>query len=298
MRPAGWLAALAIGLAAGDAAALPQGGGGEGGGGTDPGCTDTHWYVQFCADESYTQSGWTETITANAVGWVAGSLPDTAAKAFEVDTGDSVDIVATLETQGGGDGAAAGLLDLERLAGNRPELIPDLLDVKGKCKANPNSPACKAAMAMLAGKVKQKDIEDASLFGHGCKHASDTVTRSVSGIGPGRKLAAFASVADADSVAFISMTLTHSKPRMFTTRVCRTIQGGSLPAPGHYSGRRLGSVTITPPAPQHGGTMSNFYVSASSAKVKGTITVNSNIPGTVGDVILSGDVLGGRLCAP
>jgi hypothetical protein len=272
------------------AAALPPGGPGR-----VPVCTNT-WSAIICADETFTGTNTHEYLSASVAGPIQSSFPALDGAFVQIGGADDADVSGNLSLDSGG-GAAAGLVDIQRLVNNKGDagagIIADLLTLQSACGGGgASSQACADAKKKLSGEISQDDLQNASLWGRGCKHASDTATRSSTHLN-NRYLAAFAAVSDNGSSASITLDVLHRGSRTVTQNICVPCAHGSLPPNGPYENKVLGSCKNAI-APQHGGTLANIQVVITGGLKAdgGTFSANppSPAPGATVEILFSGDI--------
>ena len=234
-------------------------------------CND-EWEATVCADETWDASTFSEQAS------VFIGPNDFAGSLIANSAGDTVDIAVNSFTDAGS-GAVVAILNFDTLAGNVPsDKLPGLLNVNSICQTGTTAD-CQAAVKAFFPTLSEDVIKNSSTWWHGCQHATDTQSKSFTGLS-GPFGYAIGAETKGGSTASISAVITHhlNPPQTHTERICGAMQTGKLPAPGEYTNKVVGHVSLAL-APQHGGTLPGKTVA------RGIFTVDSS-----GDIRFSGSI--------
>lgn len=249
------------------------------------------WHGRVCADETATNLPITQTYIAAAGGPVrlaAGRLD------FDDQNGETVDLDISVRTSAG-DGAAAGVVDLEDLINRQPELLSDAV-VQACSVGGLMADGC--ADALGNANISEDTLQAATLWGHGCKRKSDAAHKMLPQIrldpptnsliqGIGRY--AVVAKAEADSTAVITVKLTRRAAQTTAAQVCGNLQSGRMPGIGQWAGTPVGTVVVDV-QPQSGGTLSNIRFSGGSWVGFGSFILQSTTPGVTTELRYTGRV--------
>jgi len=227
-------------------------------------CIDS-WYATVCADD--TSSTYTETVS------VMIGQNDFGGSLIANDAGDTIDVSANSWTDAGS-GAVVAILNINTLVGNvNSTQAAGLLGVYSTCETSSDPTACSNAIKAFFPTLSEDDVKKSSTWWHGCQHATDSASKSFTGLS-GPLGYAIGAETKGGSNASITALVTHhlGGGKTNTHRVCGPVQTNKMHA-GTYHDEVVGSVNLNLTSPD-GGALSNKTVTVWSPAAQGSFTVD------------------------
>lgn len=170
-----------------------------------------------------------------------------------------------------GEGAAALLLNLFRLTQDLTNQENGrLAEILFACVLVEPS-ECNQYLSEFFGDLDEEKLTEASAWYEGCERKDSTINQRINDLHGNRAGYALIARAKDDSLAHVSMTVTHQTDTQQSARVCLRPQSGSLPE-GRYEHGLVGTINTTIP-PRHGGSVEDVEVSVSSLIADGQFSV-------------------------
>jgi len=227
-------------------------------------CIDT-WYATVCADDN--SSTYTETVN------VSIGSSDFGGALISNDSGDTIDVSANSWTDSGS-GAVVAILNIDTLLGNvNSTQSVGLLGVYSTCQTS-DATTCQAAVKAFFPQLSEDDVKKSSTWWHGCQHATDSTSKSFTGLA-GPLGYAIGAETKGGSNATITAIVTHhlGGGKTQSHKICGQQATGKLTA-GNYTNQVIGHIDLNLTSPD-GGTISNKIVTVWSPVAHGTFNVDT-----------------------